>query len=124
MDAVRRDSEGKDRAQLRAMLERELAQRGVSESPLWFERTLDHLRDTSAKRKPRQLAKWLVGAGKFGVKALKWHREGHPLPDLSTPAWLQPRGPRAAWPVSRQPQAKWTAVHLAETARGVAGSRI
>jgi len=97
LDAVKRSSEGKDRRELRAMLEHELAERGVAESPLWFEQTLDHLNDTSAE-KSELLVKALISGGKLGIKAFKWIRAGGSLPDLSVPEWLQPPA-RAAWPV-------------------------
>jgi len=51
VDAVRRERVGKARAELRAMLERELAGRGVSPSPLWIDRTLDHLHDSPAEKR-------------------------------------------------------------------------
>ena len=112
VDGVRRAGEGKDRAALRAMLERELAQRGVSESPLWFEQTLDHLHDTPAEKR-ELLVKGLISAGKLGIKAVKGIREGQSLPDLSVPEWLKPPA-RAAWSVPRQHPAEWAEVQIAE----------
>lgn len=112
VDEVRRAGGGKDRAELRAMLERELAKRGVSESPLWFEQTLDHLHDTPADKR-ELLVNGLIGAGKLGIKAFKGIREGQSLPDLSVPEWLKPPA-RAAWPVPRQRPAGWAEVQIAE----------
>jgi hypothetical protein len=112
VDVVRRDGVGKDRAELRAMLERELAARGVSESPLWFEQTLDHLHDTSAEKR-ELLVKGLVSAGKLGIKAFKGIREGRSLPDLSVPDWLKPPA-RAAWSVPRQHPGRWAEVQIVE----------
>jgi hypothetical protein len=112
VDVVRREGVGKDRADLRAMLERELAERGVSKSPLWFEQTLDHLHDTSADKR-ELLVKGLISAGKLGIKAFKGIREGQSVPDLSVPEWLRPPI-RAAWPVPRQHPARWAEVQIAE----------
>ena len=112
VDVVRRDGVGKDRAELRAMLERELAERGVSESPLWFEQTLDHLHDTSAEKR-ELLVKGLFSAGKLGIKAFKGLREGRSPPDLSLPDWLEPPA-RAAWSVPRQHPGRWAEVQIAE----------
>jgi len=112
VEAVRREGVGKKREELRAMLERELAERGVSESPLWIEQTLDHLHDTSAEKR-ELLVKGLIGPGKLGIKAFKGIREGRPLPDLSVPDWLAPPA-RAAWPVARQHPDRWAEVQLAD----------
>jgi hypothetical protein len=112
VDVVRREGVGKDRQQLRAMLERELASRGVSQSPLWFEQALDHLHDTPAEKR-ELLVKGLISAGKLGIKALKGIREGRSLPDLSAPDWLKPPA-RAAWSVPRQHPGRWAEVKIAE----------
>lgn len=47
---VRANSSGKDRSELRAMLEQEFAQRGLHESRIRIEATLDHLNDSSAQQ--------------------------------------------------------------------------
>jgi hypothetical protein len=112
VDVVRREGIGKDRAELRAMLERELAARGLRESPLWFEQTLDHLHDSSAEKR-ELLVKGLIGAGKLGIKAFKGIREGRSLPDLSVPDWLEPPA-RAAWSVPRQHPGRWAEVQISE----------
>jgi len=44
-------------------------------------------------------------------------REHRPLPDLSPPAWLECPD-RAAYPVSRSHDARWTAVQLDDAAKG------
>ncbi len=82
------------------MLQRELAERGVSESPLWIEQKLDHLHDGPAEKR-ELLIGGLIGAGKLGIKAFTAIRERRSLPDLSVPEWLEPPA-RAAWPVPRQ----------------------
>ena len=115
VDAVRRDGEGNDRSQQRAMLQRELAERGVSESPLWIEQKLDHLHDGPAEKR-ELLIGGLIGAGKLGIKAFTAIRERHSLPDLSVPEWLEPPA-RAAWPVPRQYPARWAEVQIHETSR-------
>ena len=112
VDAVRREGVGKDRAELRAMLERELAKRGASQSPLWIEQTIDHLHDTPAQKR-ELLLNGLISAGKLGLKAFKGIREGRSLPDLSLPEWLNPPA-RAAWAVPRQHPGRWAEVQLAE----------
>jgi hypothetical protein len=97
------------------MLQRELAERGVSESPLWTEQKLDHLHDGPAEKR-ELLIKGLIGAGKLGIKAFTAIRERRSLPDLSVPEWLEPPA-RAAWPVLRQYRARWAEVHIDETSR-------
>jgi hypothetical protein len=120
VNTVKRAGKGKDRAQLRAMLERELAMRGVKQSPLWFEQTLDHLHDTPAET-AEIFVKGLMTAGKFGIKVIRGIRDERPLldqlPDLSVPEWLNPPA-RAAWPVPQQLPEVWMEV---QTARGDAG---
>lgn len=78
--------DGHSRSERRAMLESELARRGVSENPLWFEERLDQLDSTRAER-ARQGASALKTLGKFGLfvaKALRDH-ELPELPDISVP---------------------------------------
>ena len=70
------------------MLERELAQRGVTRSPLELELTLDHLWDTPAERM-RTGVRGLKALGRLGRAVTKVIREGE-LPDLSRPQWLEP----------------------------------
>jgi len=112
VDAVRREDRGKDRDELRAMLERELADRGVSQSPLWLEQTLDHLYDTPGEAR-EQVVKGLISAGKLGIKAFRAIREGRSLPDLSAPEWLSPPA-RAAWAVPLQRPERWVEVQIAQ----------
>ena len=51
VDVVKGMSPDTDRSELRAALERELAARGLTESPLWFEQTLDHLHDSPSNER-------------------------------------------------------------------------
>jgi hypothetical protein len=91
VEAVRKAGRGHDRDEVRAMLERELAQRGVTRSPLELELTLDHLWDTPAERM-RIGVQGLKALGRFGLGVAKVIREGE-LPDLSRPQWLEPPEP-------------------------------
>jgi hypothetical protein len=106
-----RSRRNRARARPPASLERELAARGLSESPLWYEHTLDHLHDTPVER-AQQLARGVTaaaglprgvtaaaGLGVREVRALGAHR---PPPDLSPPAWLGPPD-RAAYGVPKSP---------------------
>jgi hypothetical protein len=108
--AVRVMSPNTSRPELRAALERELASRGLSESPLWFEYTLDHLHDSAADR-AELLAKGVRTAAGLAFKGIRALRERRPLPDLSVPGWLEPPD-RAAYPVPHSLQARWAAVQL------------
>jgi hypothetical protein len=103
-----------NRAELRATLERELAERGVSASPLWIERTLDHLNDSRAEQ-ARLLGKGLWTAGDLAFRAIRGIRQHRSPPDLAPPAWLKPPD-RAAYPVPSNPQAGWAEVELDEGA--------
>jgi len=73
------------------MLEHELARRGVTESPLWIEQTLDHLWDTPADR-VRLGLRGLKAAGRLGLGVAKAIRDRE-LPDMSSPEWLEPPDP-------------------------------
>lgn len=109
VDAVRQAGRGKDRAKLRSMLEAQLAARGLSESPLKLEQTLDHLWDSPAEE-ARQTAQGVKSLGKIALGVLTMMR-GREHPDLSTPQWLEPHD-RASYPVPRNAQSRWTAVRL------------
>lgn len=112
--AVRRRGSGKDRAELRAMLERELKDRAASMSPLEIEQGLDHLNDSPHKQ-AQMLVTGLKTLGSIGLQLVRVLREHRPLPNLSAPAWLRPPA-RAAWPVPDQHPGRWTEVHtLAES---------
>jgi hypothetical protein len=115
VDAVRRLDPATDRAELHEALERELAARGLTESPLWYEQTLDHLHDTRAEQAER-LANGVKTAARLGFKAFRALREHRPPPDLSVPAWLEPPD-RAAYAVPRRQDAAWAAVQLDDGAR-------
>jgi hypothetical protein len=110
--AVKATGRDRSREELHAALERELETRGLSESPLWFEYTLDHLHDSPAER-AELLAKGVMSAATFAFKGLRALREHRPLPDLSVPEWLQPPD-RAGYPVTHSSQARWAAVQLGE----------
>jgi hypothetical protein len=113
--AVKRVGPEADRDALRSALERELAARGLSESPLWLERTLDHLHDSPAEQ-ARALSRGIGTAADLAVRAIRGLREHRDPPDLSPPAWLDPPD-RAAYPVVASTQARWTEVQLDEPAR-------
>jgi len=87
VDAVRRAGRGRDRAELRSMLESELRQRGVHESPLWVEQSLDHLEDPPDRRRDTVEGLKLFGRIGLGIAKAVRNRE---LPDLTPPAWLDP----------------------------------
>jgi hypothetical protein len=101
---VRANSSGKGRAELRAMLEQELAQRGLHESRIRIEATLDHLNDSSAE----QLRNAVSALGRIGLGVLKLVREKR-LPDLRSPDWLEPPE-RAAYELPRSD--RWIDVSL------------
>jgi hypothetical protein len=115
VNAIRRLDPATPRDDLRAALERELAIRGLNETPLWYEQTLDDLHLSSTEQTER-FAKGLTAAVRLGFKAVRALREHRPIPDLSAPAWLD--GPdRAAYPVQQNHDANWTAVQLDPDAR-------
>jgi hypothetical protein len=91
VEEVRRAGPGRDREAVRALLEDALARRGVTESPLSIEFTLDHLWDTPADR-VRQGFQGLKALSRFGLGLAKAIRD-HELPDMSTPEWLEPPEP-------------------------------
>lgn len=117
--AVRAMGPETDRSELRATLERELAARGVSESPLWLERTLDHLDDSPAEQ-ARSVAEGVGSAADLALRAIRGLREHRSRPDLSPPTWLDPPD-RAVDPVAKNPQARWTEVQLNEQAASYLG---
>lgn len=91
VEEVRQAGRGRDRDEVRAMLEEALARRGLTESPLWFEQTLDHLWDTPADR-VRLGFQGLKALGRFGLGVAKTIRDRE-LPDMATPVWLEPPDP-------------------------------
>ncbi|HTB70374.1 MAG TPA: hypothetical protein VK707_05290 [Solirubrobacteraceae bacterium] len=116
VDAVREKGSGRERAELRAMLESELAGRGAGMDPLAVEQAIDQL-STSHRERARQGAEALKTLGKIGlgVANVIRTRELPELPDMSVPDWLEPPA-RAVYavPQSREPSRQWTAVQLDE----------
>jgi hypothetical protein len=111
LEAVSKLDRGTGRAELRAALERELSARGVTESPLWYERALDNLHQSDAQRS-QQFAKRLVSASRLAVKVVRWLRDpDSQIPDRSLPDWLE-LPDRAAYPVAQRTGANWTQVRL------------
>jgi hypothetical protein len=108
VEVVRQSGRGRERDEVRAMLARELARRGVDESPLALEHTLDHLWDTPAERFDSGV-QGLKALGRLGVGVAKAIRNRE-LPDLSTPQWLEPPDP-AFYALPRSDH--WTLVTLA-----------
>lgn len=115
VQAVRAMSPRTDRAELHASLERELTARGLTESPLWFEQTLDHLHD-SRTESTQYVVKGVATAAGLAIKAIRALREHRPLPDMSSPAWLDPPA-RAAYPVPNNLNAQWAEVQLDDQAK-------
>jgi hypothetical protein len=109
VSTVRQAGVGKGRAELRTLLEGELARRGVSESPLWIERTLDTLGQSRAER-TRQNVDALKTLGKLGLGVINAIRE-RKLPDLSQPAWIEPPD-HAAYAIPPDARSRWTEVKL------------
>jgi hypothetical protein len=112
--AVKGAGEGRDRDALREMLESELEQHGLSESPLWFEQTLDQLTASSSEQ-AKHSAEGLKALGRLGLSLVTAIRERE-LPDLSRPDWVEPPN-RAAYAVPSNHWNEWTAVHLDTEAR-------
>jgi len=108
--------DGHERSELRAMLESELAQRGVGMNPLQVEQRIDQLWTSHAER-ARQGAQGLKMLGKIGLTVANVirTRELPEIPDMSVPEWLEPPA-RAVYavPQSRDPGHQWTAVQLEE----------
>jgi hypothetical protein len=116
VEAVKRVGIAHDRAELRAMLGSELAQRGVGMSPLQVEQRIDQLWTSPAER-ARQGAQALKTLGKIGLtvaNAIRT-RELPEIPDMSVPEWLEPPA-RAVYtvPQSRDPGHQWAAVQSEE----------
>jgi hypothetical protein len=114
VEALARSADGRDRSELRAMLESELAARGAAMDPLAVERAIDRLSTPRAER-ARQGAQALKTLGKIGLtvaNAIRTH-ELPELPDMSPPDWLEPPA-RAVYavPQSREEGRRWTAVSL------------
>jgi hypothetical protein len=113
VEQVRDAARGRDRDEVRKMLEEALDQRGLAESPLWYERTLDHLWDTPADR-VRLGVRALKGLGRLGLGVVKAVRE-HEWPDISRPDWIAPPDP-AFYEVPGAD--RWTMVSLASGVDG------
>lgn len=116
VEAVRREGSGRDRSELRAMLESELAERGAGMEPLGIERAIDQL-SVSRGERAREGAQALKTLGKIGLavaNAIRTH-ELPELPDMSVPEWLEPPA-RAVYavPQCRDPGCQWTVVQLDE----------
>jgi hypothetical protein len=107
VEAVKQRGRGSDREQLRVMLKAELSRRGVSEDPLWSERTLDHLWDSKTEQ-ARLAAEGLKQLGNAGLGVIRALRS-HSRPDLSRPDWVEPPQ-RAAYELRRGD--RWIAVEL------------
>jgi hypothetical protein len=89
VEEVKKSARGRSRDEARAMLRQELVRRGVEEqSPLWTERTLDHLWDSPADQ-IRLGMRALKGVARFAMAAGKAIKDRE-LPDLSLPDWLEP----------------------------------
>jgi len=116
VEEVKRKGAGHDRLELRAMLESELAKRGVDMDPLRIEQAIDQLWTSRAER-AYQGARALKTLGKIGLtvaNAIRT-RELPELPDMSVPDWLEPPAPAVyAVPQSREQGRGWTAVKLDE----------
>ncbi len=110
---VRRAGRGRDRAALPAMLEVELGRRGVEESSLWIEQTLDHLWDSAADR-ARLGLHGLRQAGRLGAGIVRAIR-AREIPEVSQPRWLDPPE-RAAYALPGA--GRWVAVELDPDAAG------
>jgi hypothetical protein len=112
--AVKRGADERDRAELRAMLGAELAQRGVGADPRWVEIQLDHMQMSGPER-ARQAAEGVKELTRIGLgvaKAIR-NRKLPELPNLSVPEWIEP--PEAAVYVAPQSDDKnrsWTTVNL------------
>ena len=118
LDAVRAASQDKSRDEVRALLEQELSERGLTTEPLMVEREVEMI---LAHREP-------FGKTRFVLRALKQLKDSQPsggglLKQVSErpdepdgePDWLKPPD-RAAYPVwSAGP--KWAAVELDPAAR-------
>lgn len=117
VEAVKRAGDGHDRAELRAMLESELAERALAMNPLQVEQAIDQVGISPAER-ARQGAQALKMLGKVGLtvaNAIRT-REIPDLPDMSVPEWLEPPA-RAVYavPQIRDPGHQWTAVRLEDS---------
>lgn len=115
--AVRAASHDKSRDQVRALLEREFSERGLTTEPLTVERELELI---LAEREPLgkvrfavRMLKQLKDSEAFTGGGLLEHAAGisdRPPEPPGEPDWLQPPD-RAAYPVS-SPGPKWTRVEL------------
>jgi hypothetical protein len=112
-NAVRTVARARPREEQRAMLEAELARRGLTKSPLWIEQTLDHLWDTPAARRAHAVS-GIKALGRLWLGVIKALRGE--VPDLSAPEWLEPpvraaymHGEYAALDITRD---AWVAVSL------------
>jgi hypothetical protein len=116
MEAVKQTRSGHDRSELRAMLESQLAERGVGMDPLGVEQAIDQLWTSPAER-ARQGAQGLKLLGKIGLTVANVirTRELPELPDMSVPDWLEPPA-RAVYsvPQCHDRGRQWTAVRLEE----------
>lgn len=104
------------RAQLRAMLEAELAQRDVGADPLWIEQQLDQLLASPTQR-VQQTTEGLKTLGKLGLAVANAIRKRQlpELPDMSVPAWMEPPAAAVyAVPRSNDPSHRWAAVDLGD----------
>jgi hypothetical protein len=85
VEAVKSAGAGRDRDEPRPMLDAELSSRGLTESPLWKERTLDHLYDEPSAGATLDSLRALGRLGLGLVRAIRGE-----LPDPSPPEWLRP----------------------------------
>jgi hypothetical protein len=113
--AVQRNAKDQARAELRSLLEAELKQRGLTESPLWCENTLDRLSASAAERTQQKQQAWekLAKAGIGVTKALRDRK----IPEMSLPQWLEPPDHVDYDPRYPTHSSRWIAVALDDSAR-------
>jgi hypothetical protein len=103
-----------DRGSQRAALERELDARGLTESPLWIEQTLDNLQRSSTERAV-ELGKGVASVTRLGFRIIRGLSQHRSFPDLSPPKWLE-RPDHAAYRMTQSSDARWVAVLVTEDA--------
>ena len=109
---VRAQGSGMERDHLRGMLEQELGRRGVGESPLWIETTLDHLWDSPAEQ-VRGSVGGLLALGRAGFQLAKALHDPSTIRPRRPPPWLDPPD-HALYPLPET--GRWIRVRLDEHA--------
>ncbi len=116
VEAVKRTGHVHDRSELRALLESELDQRGISMDALGIEHKLDQLSASRVER-AHEGAQAMKTLAKIGLTVANVIRKGElpDLPDMSVPGWLEPPA-RAVYAVPRShgPGRQYTAVRPEE----------